>query len=247
MKLSTLVKRSKSSTVETKKVPPRITFTIGVFILILLGIASGGVQFAVATIRCGKLPVSASKFAASYIFELPGERGYGPNFFNQYFCTRALAEKAYFRHSGLTDLGQKEKQAQSKASADERAYQPSKVPFVVLTPTYLPAGYEKEGQVTIQKYPNGIQVFQTIIRTSDKYAVALLRQGTLGDDYEACAMVDCMIVGKAPQGQTIYKNVTSSRYEVRFEKNFFNLEPDNRFGLSEPEALKIMVSLAPVK
>lgn len=223
-----------------------IVGVIASFILVA-GAITGVIQFSIATIRCGQLPVAATNFAAAYTFELPGEKGYGPSIFNQYFCTRKEAEHAGFRHSTLTDLGEKEQDEEYRKFEEERSFNPSKVPFVAYTPTYIPLGFEKESKLSVQKYPQGMQVFQEIIRKSDTYAMGTLRQGLLGDSYEVCIDTRaCKVIGTTQSGQPIYKDV-NKWYSVKFEKSFMNLEPQERFGLTDAEAVKILSTLVPAQ
>jgi len=57
-------------------------------ILLLVGILSGVLPFALNTVSCGKLPVIASTFAASDSYKTPGDPGYGPGPFNTvFFCS----------------------------------------------------------------------------------------------------------------------------------------------------------------
>jgi len=70
-----------------------------VVILLVVGILSGVLPFALNTVTCGKLPVIASTFAASYSYKVPGDPGYGPGLFNYvFFCSKEEAERAGFHH-----------------------------------------------------------------------------------------------------------------------------------------------------
>lgn len=44
-------------------------------------------QFAVAAVRCGHQPVEATSFAAADSYRIPGDVGYGPSLFSEYYCT----------------------------------------------------------------------------------------------------------------------------------------------------------------
>jgi hypothetical protein len=72
---------------------------IAAVILLVLGMVSGVLPFAWNTIRCGKLPVVASTFAAFYSYKVPGDPGYGPGLFRyEFFCSKEEAERARFHH-----------------------------------------------------------------------------------------------------------------------------------------------------
>ena len=76
-----------------------IMIVIAAVILLVLGMVSGVLPFALNTIRCGKLPVVASTFAASYSYKVPGDPGYGPGLFNDvFFCSKEEAERVRFHH-----------------------------------------------------------------------------------------------------------------------------------------------------
>ena len=76
-----------------------IVIVIAAVILLVLGMFTGVLPFAFYTIRCGKLPVVAITFAASYTYKVPGDPGYGPGIFNdEFFCSKEEAERARFHH-----------------------------------------------------------------------------------------------------------------------------------------------------
>ena len=53
-------------------------------------------NFAVAYVRCGHQPIEASRFAAGDSYQLPGDSGYGPNLWAEYFCSETDARAAGF-------------------------------------------------------------------------------------------------------------------------------------------------------
>jgi hypothetical protein len=59
------------------------------------------IAFEVATIRCGHQPAIATKFAAGYTYDLPGDAGYGPSLFaDTFYCSAGEAEAAGYRRLG---------------------------------------------------------------------------------------------------------------------------------------------------
>lgn len=71
-------------------------FTIIGILIFFAGIGSGVLQHGWATVVCLRAPVAASKFMASYSYELPGDPTYGPSPFNEYYCTEDAAKRAGF-------------------------------------------------------------------------------------------------------------------------------------------------------
>src|SRR5688500_16329277 len=85
----------------------KVAITSLVLIIILLGffagMGSGMLQYAAASMGCMRAPVTASRFMAGNSYELPGDEGYGPDIFSEYYCTEQQAKAAGFRRSSLTD------------------------------------------------------------------------------------------------------------------------------------------------
>ena len=81
---------------------PKSVVVIGIIIVaFILGWIGGVNGYVITYIGCGSPPVSASDFAASFSYELPGDEGYGPGPFQQYFCTENQAQSAGYRRSSL--------------------------------------------------------------------------------------------------------------------------------------------------
>ena len=75
---------------------------ISLTIIILLGVfdlSTGVVSYYINYARCLHQPVTASKFMAGYSYHLPGQSGYGPNPFAEYYCTEQQALNAGFHSS----------------------------------------------------------------------------------------------------------------------------------------------------
>lgn len=67
-----------------------------IIILLTFNIFTGVLTYGAMTIRCMRLPVTASSFASGYHYFKPGQSGYGPNLFAQYYCTEDDARNAGF-------------------------------------------------------------------------------------------------------------------------------------------------------
>lgn len=53
-------------------------------------------QYPLQVIRCGGLPIIATKFAAGYHYYKPGNLFYAPHpFVDEYFCTEEEADRKY--------------------------------------------------------------------------------------------------------------------------------------------------------
>lgn len=52
-------------------------------------------------VKCGGQPITASKFAASYTYTVPGDRAYEA-FDTNYFCNESEAQSAGFRKHTIT-------------------------------------------------------------------------------------------------------------------------------------------------
>jgi hypothetical protein len=76
-----------------------ILIVTAVVILLVVGILSGVLPFALNTLSCGRLPVIASTFAAAYSYKVPADPGYGPGpFYTVFFCSKEEAERTGFHH-----------------------------------------------------------------------------------------------------------------------------------------------------
>lgn len=74
-------------------------YVMVIVLLLIVNLFTGYVTYGVMTIWCMKLPVTATDFASSYTYYKPGQVGYGPNVFAQYYCSEEDALKAGFRPS----------------------------------------------------------------------------------------------------------------------------------------------------
>jgi hypothetical protein len=70
-------------------------------LFVLVIVLFGWPQYAFATLRCGRQPVIASRFAAAYSYSVPGDKTYTPDVFSEYFCSTGEAEKHGFHPSPL--------------------------------------------------------------------------------------------------------------------------------------------------
>lgn len=94
-----MVNNKRLASANEEKVPKSV-IVIGVtLILLILGWLSGANDYMYSYASCGRPPISASSFAASFSYELPGDEGYGPGPFQEYFCTEEDAQNAGYRRS----------------------------------------------------------------------------------------------------------------------------------------------------
>lgn len=67
-----------------------------IVLLLITNLFTGYITYGVVAIACMRLPVTASSFASGYHYFKPGQSGYGPNLFAQYYCTEDDARNAGF-------------------------------------------------------------------------------------------------------------------------------------------------------
>lgn len=118
----------------------------GVIIVIALptGIFSGWLPFLFNTVRCMRLPVESTRFAAAYSYRLPGDEDYGVHSFSEYnYCTEVeiKATNGYHR-SMLIEAGRRENEAEWANYRESEKFSLSKVNYTV----YRPRGYEISSQ-----------------------------------------------------------------------------------------------------
>ncbi|MDO8335286.1 MAG: hypothetical protein Q7T74_00695, partial [Candidatus Saccharibacteria bacterium] len=76
----------------------------GFIALGLVGLVSGVIPFAYGVAKCGGLPVESSNFAASFSYNLPGDKAYGIQPLSYYeFCTATQAENEGYHRDPLSD------------------------------------------------------------------------------------------------------------------------------------------------
>jgi hypothetical protein len=82
----------------------RITLVVGLVAVIVVTspiTVAWGIWVAAAT-TCGHPPVAASRFAAAYTYDTPGQSGYGVGLFPiivpDYYCTESDAQAHGFQH-----------------------------------------------------------------------------------------------------------------------------------------------------
>lgn len=72
---------------------------VSVIVLFLFNLATGVVSYGAVATWCLRPPVVGSKFAASWHYFRPGQPGYGPHAFAEYYCTEQDAKNAGFNPS----------------------------------------------------------------------------------------------------------------------------------------------------
>lgn len=68
-------------------------------VLTILNLLTGYITYGVVAIACMRLPVTATNFASAKSYFVPGQSGYGPNAFREYYCTEQDAQNAGFYKS----------------------------------------------------------------------------------------------------------------------------------------------------
>lgn len=90
-----------------KKIVIVVSVLVVLAFILLVFVSTNIMAFAYNTIRCGKMPVEASNFAASYSYSLPGDKDYeyGTGVLASYydFCTEAEAEAEGYSRSIFAD------------------------------------------------------------------------------------------------------------------------------------------------
>ena len=90
-------KLPKGSDGTKKRIKP---FYIMVIVLLLItNLFTGYITYGVVAIACMRLPVTATNFASAKSYFVPGQSGYGPNAFREYYCTEQDAQNAGFYKS----------------------------------------------------------------------------------------------------------------------------------------------------
>jgi hypothetical protein len=217
---------------------------------LMTGLSSGTIQYAAATIACGRQPVVATSFAAAYSYNLPGDPLYSPGPFSQYYCTEQEAIKAGFRHSPLSSGGQAAEEAQLKQAEQEAQFSPDKVSFTTYVPTLN--GYSA-GDIRVQSMPkDGNQVFFNVKK--DGSNVVGVREGAVGSDYQLCKIAEypCSPAGTDASGHAVIKQVNSTfkqplvSYMITIGTTFINFEGvPNDF--TDTDAITIFNSLTGYK
>ena len=240
-----------NNTQTTKKwsVKKKILVSVCIFVGLGLSLISGILQFAAATVSCGKLPVAASSFAAGYSYIAPGDTGYGPNpFNNHYFCSAEQAKSAGYHHSPLTAAGAKEQANEFKHQQDKERFTPEKIDFIAYTPTSLPVRFTKDN-MTVQSYGGPQEVFQYL--KTGELSMATMRQAKFADDssYWVCHYDACSEIGKDAAGHVIYKSHSDNNgsifWGIKVGSTFFNIEAESRAQMTDAEATQIFNSLVP--
>jgi hypothetical protein len=195
-----------------------------------------------------RLPVAATKFAAAYSYELPGEPLYGPSPFNEYFCTEQQAKNAGFRHSVLTPAGRQEQQAELD---QQDGYVANKSDFITYSPTFVPARFTKGDMVMLQIHGEK-QVTQKLSTGSSD--MALMRQALqtpISMDEWLCHGAACKVIGSDSHGRQVYKwhktYIKTTYWGVLLDKTYFQIEAEDSANMTDQEAIQILGSLAPAE
>lgn len=173
-------------------------------VIIVVGMITNILPFAYNTVRCGRLPVESSTFAAGYSYRLPGDRGYGVNIFSDYkYCTEAEIKATNGYHRDVfTDAAEKESQELNKQREEAQKFLPSRVNYKI----YVPKGYAVEDKKMYEI--NGNIQTSYIVRALDgsQIGVRLLQKN---DPYNICNPTDdpsqkyCKQIGTDSQGHEL--------------------------------------------
>lgn len=218
-------------------------------ILVLYGLGSGLFTYAAAFVRCGGQPVAATRFTASYSYTLPGEYGYGPSLFNEYYCTQAQAEAAGFSPSPFTETGEKQEREFEARYEQQTKFNPAKIDYVAYAPDMERFSY---GDPRFGYGDLNNQTFYDLKK--DGTIVAQVRQGKVGDEYELCNELsdNCETVGTDSQGREVRRefydlrdNSESFSLSIRIGGTFINFE-GARGDFTIQEAIDVFGSMKPI-
>lgn len=227
------IKESKRISQKTKLITLISIITI---IGLLVGLGSGLLQYSFAAVKCLRAPVAASKFMASYTYELPGEEGYGPGIFNEYFCSEQDARDAGFRPSVMTKTGKAESEAFWKAYEEKKRFSPDKVDFKVYIPNLPNYSVDEMSISSMGSGESNRQVFFPLKK--DGYVIASVREGKAPNEYEICNRPkdSCEVIA-TEDGGVINKQTADNGiayYGSTFNGTFINLgEVDSEISVDE--------------
>lgn len=221
--------------------------TLGAFLLIAIGLGSGTLQLAVATVRCAGLPVQASDFMASSTYYLPGQSGYGPDIFNNYsYCTKEQVESAGYRPSILSEEAKQEAFAQQEARKEAERFSADKVSYQVYIPVL--EGYSVD-QLRLSEIKGNQHTFMRIKKNGT--VIGSIRELKHDDNYNICIGEKkpngsyCELIGNDTQGREINRyfprglnNRTSNSVSIQLDGTGIILESDN-----DIEAVQLLSSL----
>lgn len=195
----TLIERLKRRTTKRRI---KVT-TIIVIVLLGIGLITGHTTYGLALIRCGRLPVSASRFMAGYSYVLPGESYYSVGPFQEYYCTQQEAQKAGFHHDPWTEGGKKEDQERRAKYNEERKFAISKLNFQFYVPNLL--GYTIT-DMHVDMIHSNIHAFYTIVK--DGKNVGQVRELKKTDNYNLCKSTNpqdsyCKVIGHDAAGREV--------------------------------------------
>lgn len=197
-------------------------------ISMLAGFGSGGIQYGIAMITCGRQPVAATNFAAAYTYDLPGDPLYSVSPFDTYYCTEQAAISAGYQHSPLSPGGQAAAKAELQHEQEQAKFSPDKIPFTAYLPTQN--GYSA-GDIRVQAMPgNQNQVFFAIKQNGSN--VVGVREGLVGNEYQLCVdkKYACVTTGADAQGHIISRQTVPSHpapivsYAISIGTTFITLE-----------------------
>jgi hypothetical protein len=216
--------------------------------LFFYGMGNGYLPYAVAAVKCGRAPVTATKFAASYSYVLPGEPGYGPGIFKVYYCTQADAVARGFHPAPGTPTAIKQDQASRQKLATDTKFDASKLNYTAYKPALPNYSYTNLQAYAIR---GAQQTFYSLKK--DGTIVTQVRQGKIGNEYELCltSTEKCELAGTDSAGRQIQRVIptkpqTSMSLTTRIGDTFVNIT-DTREGFTLTDAIAVFGSMEKIE
>jgi len=218
--------------------------------LTIIGLGTGALPYASNVLKCGRLPVESSRFAASYSYRLPGDKGYGVHPFSEYsFCTEAeiRATNGYHRDV-VTDAAKREDEANAVKREEEAKFSPSKVDYKVYVPSL--EGYEYSN-MRVSEIHSNIHTFYRIKKNGT--VVGQVRELKSNDSYNICDPHEdpskryCKLIGVDGVGREIRRQYSKGLHDWHVSSAGINIEGTGIILSieSDEEAVKLLGSMKP--
>lgn len=77
-----------------------VVLLAGYAVALVLPVVSPYARYPIHHLRCGGPPIIATRFAAAFVYHVPGEEGYGVDpLVTDFFCAEAEAQRAGFHRA----------------------------------------------------------------------------------------------------------------------------------------------------
>jgi len=180
---------------------------LAIFLVVAIGVGSGGLNFIAGTIGCRALPVEASSFLTKTII-MPGEKDYGPSPFATYkYCTREQAQAAGYVSSTPSEEEKKAAEAQVQAREEAARFSPAKVDYTVYVPVL--EGYEIT-DIYLSEIHSSSHTFMKIKKNGT--VIGQIREVPVDNEYNICQEADnpkqdyCAVIGHDAAGREIKRS-----------------------------------------